>query len=171
MLTASDRLLATHRINRHLPDSLQQQGQMLDIRLNTIERKVADWWMTSSDATRWLALGIDVLFTFEFSNYARKPISRVDLLLTFDRLVAAANAEEPGAWVESAVLLGQAWLSITPYTLWQMVEDAREAGRAALEDILLEAAQGDVDNTSVARAINKSFQDSVTKWQKAFDRP
>lgn len=170
MLIETDRVAATQRLNRHLPSHLQYKDRDLDIRLNEIGRHVSDWWSRSnSDARFWLAFGLDLMFDCGFLN-SRKQESQPTLVDRFEAMVAEANEADPEAWSPSNIVLGKTWLQITPYTLWRMVEDAREAGFAEVEDTLFEAAQGVSDGSSIAKAIERSFSKSVMDWQTAFER-
>jgi hypothetical protein len=166
MLTAADRTAAADRLNRYLPPLVRYQGVILDNKIGEIDHAVERFW-ESVDATRWLALGIDVLFDIGFAPPRGRPMTREALVEKFDNLVAEANQSDPSAWEPEAVAIGKAWLQVSPYTVWRMVEDARESAYDAVEGVLFEACGGDTrEDRSVVQAICQSFRKSIADWEK-----
>lgn len=165
MLTNADRTCIADRLNRDLSPLTRYQGSILDAKTLEIERQVERWWSgPSSDGTRWLALGLETMFDAGFVGSKSAPApSREDLAAKFNDFVLSAEDPHPD-W---SIAAGQAWIQVTPYTLWQMVEDAREAGVDAISDVMFEVCQGDDRSTGVAKAIRKSFESSISAWEQA----
>lgn len=171
MLSDIDRSTATNRLTRHMSSDYSSTAygtREIETRLNEVDRKVTAWWESpSSDATRWLALGLDILFNLDFGHSSRPRETREQVSDRFHKAVVNGNSHDTSAWSDADIALGKAWLAISSYTLWQIIEDAREAGISEVENIMFEAVRERADGTSVSKAIEATFRKGVMNWHEA----
>lgn len=113
------------------------------------------------DHPNWAALGLDVLLC-NYYGYSDKNWKTIeDLRAAFD--TDTGHDEEDRA-------LGRAWLSLTPYRVWYIYNQALEWGLDTLRDIAFDIAREKDDGAAAGRALQDEFNRLVRAWEKEYEQ-
>jgi hypothetical protein len=173
---------AIERINGNRPDFLKVIGDRLVREIRAVAKACRDWWKNPmNDAGDWLGLGLDVV-THQMTDFGYDAQRSRHVTFTRDALRAkitemveeaaelAANDDRHEPWDETDAAMALAWLDTTPYVLWRIFEEARDAGLDEFNDQLFTMAHSGEVAQEIGRTIQKKFDIAVWEWREAREK-
>ena len=136
----------------------------------------------------WAALGVEhltdtIISLAEFKT--PRPFSGKEAecgytnLETLREMVEASIAEDEeevrfdpsygGSWHDDDKDIVRAWLALTPYALWRLVDKVEEQAHEELREQMFDLARGQEDGKSFARFVDEQFAKVVNDWKNSHE--
>lgn len=130
----------------------------------------ARMWFAHCAEGNWLALGLDIV-TDGMMAVAGTPTKtrsqlREALQEDVEECREMATAQYPFRWKKEELFVADAWLDISPYRLWKMVNEAREWGLMEFDEQFLGMTSGVETGSTIGPVIEERFSDIVRQWRE-----
>jgi hypothetical protein len=118
-------------------------------------------WQRGMVSGNWLALGLNVVSDGRVgatgSTHTREGLRKA---------VEEHILEDPGSWDPENIILTGAWLDISYYLLWKLVNEAQRAGINELEEQFFAMAGGEETGSTIGSTIEEAFNDAIHEWRE-----
>jgi hypothetical protein len=132
--------------------------------LDLIATQVRAWFKGCAPGN-WLGLGLEIA-TDDTIGITGPTKSREQLRELVEERIYEDVEYGYGSWDVNTSAIANAWLDLSLYKLWTLIDNARHAGLSEFEDQFLAMAAGDDNGSSIGSLIQEAYADGVREWRE-----